>query len=1024
MSDLLDILARSLGYEGDPGYVRSDAFAHQPNHRHALRLAAQLMHVRAAFGLWTGRDGALRGPDRARFTPLVFLAEVADAAEALQVHRSVWSQGLAPYLIAASSDRVWICQGFAFSSTDWPRHAQEVPLETSSDPSEIVQHPALKPLLARTLRSSLAWRDEARTADEFVDERLLRSLANLSVAFSIETQSRRAIEPPVVNALIARLLYFYFLVDRRFITPERLAAWDLTGIGLEEDDDWSLADAQALFKRLDEIFNGSIFPMPPAYADAYDGAHLNLLRRVLRHGAELGSQDALQLSFLDYDFASIRTETLSAIYEMFLRNEDKDAGRRFGAFYTPPYLADYTLDRLEDQSPLSAGTRVLDPATGSGVFLVGAYRRIVEASLSNGETRLPLDELHKLMTDNIFGVELNATACHVAAFSLYLTMLDYVDPKEAVDYTRWPVLVGRPRLFPPMLKGDAERGANIRVGDFFSDASSGIQCDVVVGNPPWVQLRNLGSPEALAYLKQSKAPIGDKQAAELFLWKAYRDHLDENGTLGFLLPQKSLVNAYSDKFTRALRSNSELIGIADLAHLRYVLFRRSAARTVGGVESNSERGARQATAVVLLRKTLPQPGHRFWLYRPVRSTQPASRSGRLWTLLHDWTQVLWQDVIGLNDADWRRLFTCSSTDRRVLKKLDRQVASGQLRSLEQLDQAIGLQFKNEVDQNLDKRFVLSSDPRRSTFWPRQLGLDNSLVPDTSAVPLPNSQLEKAHPRSLPFLLGNILLMPRTCEMALFVEPPIAGSDSFIFGCFPKFAGVPLPERYRLFLRALAKYMSTQTFRYLCFVNSRRMTIDRANTELSAVRQLPWPFADVEGDDWSALLDLTDLEREALVCERLGLPPIYRDLVEEFATFREAFTDGRTPIDAMRPSDANEIEAYLAAMLHELDAGRERYTVSSMAADGDLVAAIVQYKSKAAPTADRSEQLVRLAAEAYAEQGASTLTQSRYLWHSRQMMASVLLKPRERMHWTLDRAFADADLVTAAAMAGYNSEETV
>ncbi|MER8885346.1 N-6 DNA methylase [Mesorhizobium sp. M0816] len=1024
MSGPLDALASLLGYGGDPGYVRADAFAQQPNHRHALRLAAQFMQVRAAFGLWTGREGALVGPDRARFTPLVYLAEVADAAQAQQVHRSVWSQGLAPYLLAASADRVWICQGFAFSSTDWARHALEIPIVAPNDMGGLLQHPGLRPLFAKVLRSSLAWRDEARTADEFVDERLLRSLANLSVAFSSSTQSRRALDPPVINALIARLLYFYFLVDRRFITKERLAAWELTGIGLDEDLDWSLADTRTLFQRLDEVFNGSIFPMPSAYADAYDATHLNLLRRVLRHGAELGAQDSLQLSFLDYDFATIRTETLSAIYEMFLRNEDKEAGKRYGAFYTPPYLADYTLDRLEDQTALSAATRVLDPATGSGVFLVGAYRRIVEASLPSGETRLPLAHLHQLMTDNIFGVELNATACHVAAFSLYLTMLDYVDPNEAADYTRWPVLVGRPRLFPPMLKGDADRGANIRAGDFFSDVSDGIRCDIVVGNPPWVQLKNLRSPGAVAYLKQSRAPIGDKQAAELFLWKAYRDHLCEKGALGFLIPQKSLVNSYSDKFTQALRKNAELIGIADLAHLRYVLFRRSAARTAGAVESSSERGARQATAVILLRKVVPQSGHRFWLYRPVRSTQPASRSGRLWTLLHDWTQVLWQDGVGLSDPDWRRLFTCSPVDRRVLTKLDRQIASGRLRSLKQLDQAIGLKFRNEVDQNLDKRFVLSSDSRQPTFWRRQLGLDGSLVPDTSVFPLPTSELEKAHPRSLPFLMGNVVLMPRTCEVALFVESPIAGSDSFIFGCFPEFAGVPLPERHRIFLNALTRYMSTRTFRYLCFVNSRRMTIDRANTELSAVRELPWPFGDVDANDWPALLDIDNPGREALVCQRLGLPPVYRDLVEEFTAFREAFADGGTPIDAMRPSDANQIDAYLAAMLLELNAGRQRYAVSAVPVAGDLVAAVVEYRGKATSAADHSDQLARAAAEAYSNQGASTLTQSRYLWHSRQMMASVLLKPRERMHWTLDQAFFDADLVTAAAMSGYNSKEAV
>jgi len=1023
MSELLDVLAGLLGYEGDIGYVRSDAFPQQPNHRHALRLAAQLMQVRAAFGLWTGREGALLGPDRARFTPLVYLAQVADATQAQHVHRSVWSQGLAPYLLAASADRVWICQGFAYSSTDWSRHALEISL-VSNNLDDLAQHSALRPLLAKTLRSSLAWRDEARTADEFVDERLLRSLANLSVAFSSATKSRRALEAPVINALIARLLYFYFLVDRRFITKERLAAWGLSGIGLDEDHEWTLSDTQKLFQRLDEVFNGSIFPMPPTYADAYDASHLNLLRRVLRHGAELGSQDALQLSFLDYDFATIRTETLSAIYEMFLRNEDKDAGKRYGAFYTPPYLADYTLDRLEDQTALSATTRVLDPATGSGVFLVGAYRRIVEASLPSSETRLPLDQLHKLMTDNIYGVELNATACHVAAFSLYLTMLDYVEQGEAADYTRWPVLVGRPRLFPPMLKGDGYRGPNIRAGDFFSDASDGIRCEIVVGNPPWVQLRNLRGSGAAAYLKQSRAPIGDKQAAELFLWKAYRDHLCDNGALGFLMPQKSLVNAYSDKFTQALRKDAELIGIADLAHLRYVLFRRSSARTAGTVETNSERGARQATAAILLRKSVPQTGHKFWLYRPVRSTQPASRSGRLWTLVHDWTQVLWHDVVRLSDADWRRLFTCSPVDRRVLSKLDRQIVAGRLRSLQQLDQEIGLQFKNEVDQNLDKRFVLSSDPRQPTYWRHQLGLDGSLLPNTNAIPLPPSEQEKAHRRSLPFLMGNVVLMPRTCETALFVDAPIAGSDSFIFGCFPEFAGAPLPEPHRAFLKALACYMSTRTFRYLCFINSRRMTVDRANTELSTVRELPWPFGDVDANDWRLLMDLAVPEREAFVCEQLGLPPTYSGLVEEFTAFREAFTDGRTPRDAMRPSNAHEIDNYLVAMLHELDAGRRRYAVSAVPVAENLVAAVVEYKGKATSTGARSDQLAQAAAEAYAMQGASTLTQSRYLWHSRQMMASVLLKPRERMHWTLDRAFADADLVTAAAMSGYSNKEVM
>ena len=127
---------------------------------------------------------------------------------------------------------------------------------------------------------------------------------------------------------------------------------------------------------------------------------------------------------------------------------------------------------------------------------------------------------------------------------------------------------------------------------------------------------------------------------------------------------------------------------------------------------------------------------------------------------------------------------------------------------------------------------------------------------------------------------------------------------------------------------------------------------------------------------------------------------------------------------MRPSDKKERNAYCAAMRHELDAGRQRYIVNPVRIADDLVAAVVEYKTEAGSISSRSEQLARAAAEAYGEQGASTLTQSRYLWHSREMMASVLLKPSARMHWTLDRAFADADLVAAAAMSRYNSKEVV
>lgn len=1021
MKSPIELIAKLLGYEGDAGFVMSPDFANLPNHKHALRVAKTSMSVGAAFGLWTGGNGALASSGRERFTPLVYLASVQDEDDAKHVHRSVWSQGLAPYLIIVSASSVWFCQGFGYSGTDWNTQVKEFDV-TELDSQELSSglKNALHPVKARTLRSSLAWRDEARVADEFVDERLLQSLADLSIIFSRENADEDAISPAAVNALIARLLYFYFLVDREFITAERLRAWGLDEISIDGDSPWSLAATKELFERLDEVFNGSIFPLSQKHIDSFNEEHVNQLRRVLRSGETAAGQ----LSFFDYDFATIRTETLSAIYEMFLRNESENAGKQFGAFYTPPYVADYTLDRLEDQKPFERGTRVLDPAAGSGVFLVGAYRRIVEACLPKGVTQLPLDDLHELMMGSIFAVELNATACHVAAFSLYLTMLDYVDPLEANDYTNWPVVDGEKKLFPPMLAANPLGIANIQAADFFSDGASGIACDVIVGNPPWVSLGQLQSPDAISYSERTNAPIGNKQVAELFLWKAFQDHLEEDGILGLLLPQKSLVNATSERFTRFFRSSSEIVGIADLAHLRYKLFRRSGVKTAGSKDRSASKSARQSTAAVFLRKKLPEDNHQFWTFRPFASSLPQSKRERLWILIHDWTQTHWHYQIETDDRAWGRLFSCTQIDRHILRSLDENISTGKLNSIGSLGKLVGLKFANENNEKIDSKYLLSADKRSHTYWQKQLGMLKELfADDASAVPLPSGQLEKANDGAKKFLTGHVVLMPRTCATAIYVKQPIA-TKSFIVGSFNQQYGADLSKDQIVFLKAVAAYMATDTFRYLCFVNGRRMTIDRVSIELSAVTSLPWPFGALNDSSLDSFLAADSVERERIVCDALGLSRFYQTVIEEFSSLRRKFSDGATPAEALVPVTSEQLTEYREAIMAQIDRGKGRYDVCSTPLDGNLVATEVRYVGRHRNQADvdKDNSLLRKAISSYEKQGASGLTQSRYLWHSREGMTTILIKPKERLHWTLDRAFSDADLVVAAAMSGMASIE--
>ncbi len=83
-------------------------------------------------------------------------------------------------------------------------------------------------------------------------------------------------------------------------------------------------------------------------------------------------------------------------------------------------------------------------------FLVNSYRRMVEENLG-GKMYCDDDDLLKsLLINHIYGIDINEEAIDVTIFSLYLTILDYKDPKSLSTFTL------------PYLKG-----TNLLVSDFF-----------------------------------------------------------------------------------------------------------------------------------------------------------------------------------------------------------------------------------------------------------------------------------------------------------------------------------------------------------------------------------------------------------------------------------------------------------------------------------------------------------------------------------------------------------------------------
>ncbi len=102
-------------------------------------------------------------------------------------------------------------------------------------------------------------------------------------------------------------------------------------------------------------------------------------------------------------------------------------GEDAAAYYTPIPVVNFMLSEMDERLPLKRGMRVLDPACGSGAFLVKSYRRLIEREFTATGSRPTPQQLRDLLEGHIFGVDNDQDACRVTELSLVLTLLDYVD---------------------------------------------------------------------------------------------------------------------------------------------------------------------------------------------------------------------------------------------------------------------------------------------------------------------------------------------------------------------------------------------------------------------------------------------------------------------------------------------------------------------------------------------------------------------------------------------------------------------
>ena len=162
----------------------------------------------------------------------------------------------------------------------------------------------------------------------------------------------------------------------------------------------------------------------------------------------------------EYDFSLIPVEILGQIYERFLGNviyltpghqarvqEKPEVKKAGGVYYTPSYIVDYIVENtvgklLENKTPNQvAKLKILDPACGSGSFLIGAFEKLMQWHLDyysknpgknqkkifpviGGGHRLFTAEKKRILLNNVYGVDIDPQAVEVTKLSLLLKILE------------------------------------------------------------------------------------------------------------------------------------------------------------------------------------------------------------------------------------------------------------------------------------------------------------------------------------------------------------------------------------------------------------------------------------------------------------------------------------------------------------------------------------------------------------------------------------------------------------------------
>lgn len=417
----------------------------------------------------------------------------------------------------------------------------------------------------------------------------------------------------VVQRLLDRLVFIRILEDRKIIESKTLK---------EIADNWKEAkhrDIQpqlnSLFKQLNEDFNGEIFKPHACETTTYDS---NIIGEIV---------DELYYPS-PYDFAVIGVDILGIIYEKYLgktirltekrvKVEEKPEVRKAGGvYYTPKWVVEYIVEntvgkQIDKKTPEEISKlHILDPACGSGSFLIGSLERLLKYHFEyysshpkeakrgtlfpylieerdddgNLARRLSIEKKGEILRNNIYGVDIDPQAVEITIMSLYIKVLEgehtlphnkELLPALSNNIRCGNSLIGYDFLDQKSLIDESEkekanpfewRSKTTGFGNIIGEKGG---FDAIIGNPPYIRIQTMKElvPDEVKYFgnRYTTAASGNYDIYVVFVERAIQ-LLNERGLFGFILPHKFFQAEYGEELRKLIANGKflrEIVNFTD-----------------------------------------------------------------------------------------------------------------------------------------------------------------------------------------------------------------------------------------------------------------------------------------------------------------------------------------------------------------------------------------------------------------------------------------------------------------------------